>query len=150
MENGSFAQVRKDGVSIVSLQRLNLVFPEAPGGAKVEVTRVFITQSAVFNFCALSPVVRLISIFFTKVNFCNSAKARFQGGEVTNFFQPVQEGDNRATINQVDGGEAPILGPSPSSRPNPFKLKAQTPNGREVQVRGAHTVPVCGNNVGEI
>jgi hypothetical protein len=72
-----------------------------------------------------------------------------QGGEVAVFLKPVQEGDDRTTIKQVDRRQFSISGPSASSGPNAFKPEAKFANGSEVRVVGAHTIPVGSDEKGE-
>jgi hypothetical protein len=67
----------------------------------VKIAGVFIPKGAVFNFGALAPVGGLGIVDFTKMIFNHAAKGKFKRGKVARFFEPVEEGDDRATIDKI-------------------------------------------------
>jgi hypothetical protein len=84
-----FSIMREDRVPIKVIKDLNLVFPKAPRGAKVEVARVFISKGAMANFSPLAPVSCAKGILLTKGFFSEETKAGFKKGESTRFFQAI-------------------------------------------------------------
>jgi hypothetical protein len=65
------------------------------------------------------------------------------------FLQPIQERDDGTTVKKVNGRELTIPSSSSNSRPNSLKFEAETPNGEEVRVVRADTVPIGAGKGGE-
>jgi hypothetical protein len=65
------------------------------------------------------------------------------------FLQPIQERDDGAAVKKVNGRELTIPSPSSNSRANSLKFEAEAPNGQEVRVIRANTVPIGAGKGGE-
>lgn len=72
-----------------------------------------------------------------------------QGGEVAVFLKSIEEGNDGATVKEVDGRHPSLLGPSPGSSPDTFKPEAKSTNRRQMGVVVAYTIPVGGDKMWE-
>jgi hypothetical protein len=145
MKDLGFGRMRENDVAIMVIQIFDLIFLKAARRAKVEVAGVLITEDAVFYFRPLSLVCRFIGDPLAEVLFHKRAKAKLQDRQVPKLFKLVKEGDDSATVDEVDVWELARPGPSPSFRSDPFELKAEASHRGEVGVAWADTIPVGSN-----
>jgi hypothetical protein len=69
VKDGSFRRVREQQICIVVVEDFDLVFTQAPGSAKMEVARVFITKDTSFLSWPFAASKRLYHYFLAHVFF---------------------------------------------------------------------------------
>jgi hypothetical protein len=149
MKDLSLGQMRENDVAVLVVQIFDLIFLEAARRAKVEVMPVLIAKDAVFDFCPLSPVGRFIRDSLAKVIFREGAKAKLQDRHVSKLFKLIQEGNDSATVEEVNGREFSRPGPRTSFRSDPLEFKAEASHGGKVGVVWAYAIPVGSNQRSE-
>jgi hypothetical protein len=112
----------------------------------MEMARVLISESNIFDLSSLPPVSSPFIIFMAKVLFSQEAKAIFQGREVAELFKPIKKGDNSAAVDKIKRRQFPIACPRSSRRADTLKLKAKAANRGEMVVRRANAEPVSRDN----
>jgi hypothetical protein len=113
MQNRGFRQMGEDDISVLIVEVLDLVLLKTAGSAKVNVAGIIVAKDTLFNFCSLPSIDRFVRDLLAESGFCKEAEAMLQGGEVSELFEPVQEGDDGAAVKKVNGREFAI--PNPSS-----------------------------------
>jgi hypothetical protein len=72
--------VGENRVAVVIIQVFDLVLLQAPRGAKMEISRVFISEGAALNFGPLPPIGSPVRVFVAKIDLDKRAKALFKAG----------------------------------------------------------------------
>jgi hypothetical protein len=134
----------------VVVEDLNLVFPETPGGAEVEVVGVFVAKLTMFNLCPLTPVGSTFSIQVAEAKFCCLTKAALKRRKMARFLEAIKEKNDSPAVGKVNRRELSVPSPSSSSRADALKPKAKTSHGRTGKMGVIDTIPVRGDNGGKI
>jgi hypothetical protein len=146
MKDGSFGIVRENGVSLAVIKNFDLVFSQAARGTEMEVSRVLVSESDIFDLSPLPPVSSSLIIFLAKVFFSKEAEPSFQGREVAELFEPIKKGDNSAELDKIKRRQFSISGPRSSHGANTLKLKAKAANQGEMVMSRANAEPVSRDN----
>jgi hypothetical protein len=144
MKNGGFRRVGEGDVTIISLQIFDLVFLQTARGAEVEVAGVFITKGAIFNFSALPPIGSSVKILLAQMSLGQGSESGLKGGESAVFFELIQKGDDRTTVEKIDGWHFPFPSPSSSRGPNSLEPEAEFAHMGKMGVGRGNAVPVGG------
>jgi hypothetical protein len=82
--------VGENSVTVRTLKVFNLVFAKASRSTEMEVARVFIAKSAMFDFRSLAPISGNLIVFLAELLFSKEAKAIFNGGKGGGFLPAGQ------------------------------------------------------------